>query len=160
MSCGTNYGYMKHLKLKDIPCDKCKLAHSEAAIKYKKNNYDKVVKQNNQSSNKYYYENNEKAKQIRKSWKLNNKDKVRSHWRKRHAIKMGLGHEFYTEQQVIDQHGTVCHICLKNIDLSLNRKDPMGFQIDHVIPLSKGGEDKLGNVKPSHAKCNQQKGSS
>jgi len=157
MSCGTNYGYMKHLKLKDVPCDLCKIAHNESATKYKQSNYEKVVKQNNQSSKKYYYENNEKARKIRNDWKKANLDKVRSNWRKRHSIKMGANHEPYTEKEVLGTYGNVCHICLKEIDLSLSRREPMGFQFDHVIPLAKGGDDNLNNVKPSHAICNQRK---
>ena len=157
MSCGTNYGYMKHLKLKDVPCDKCRSAHNQCAIKYKEKNYDKVLNQNNKSSSKYYYENNDKAKKNRKNWKKNNRDKVRSNSRKRHALKMGASHEPYTEEQVLKTYGNICHICLSEIDLSLNRRDPMGFQFDHVIPLAKNGNDNINNVKPSHAVCNQRK---
>jgi hypothetical protein len=33
-----------------------------------------------------------------------------------------------------------------------------GLQLDHVIPLTKGGSDELINVKPSHGICNLTKG--
>lgn len=35
----------------------------------------------------------------------------------------------------------------------------LGLQLDHVIPLSKGGTDLISNVFPSHGKCNLNKGS-
>lgn len=31
------------------------------------------------------------------------------------------------------------------------------FHIDHVIPLSKGGEHSYANVQVAHPKCNQEK---
>jgi 5-methylcytosine-specific restriction endonuclease McrA len=49
------------------------------------------------------------------------------------------------------------------IDLENSRKiGSLGWktslQVDHVIPISKGGSDTLENVRPSHAICNMQKG--
>jgi 5-methylcytosine-specific restriction endonuclease McrA len=89
-------------------------------------------------------------------------EKDRAFARKRRAIKRANGWEKYTEAQVLELHGTNCHICGNPIDLSLNRKIgnegwEMSLHIDHVIPISKGGPDKLSNVKPSHGKCNLKK---
>jgi 5-methylcytosine-specific restriction endonuclease McrA len=91
-----------------------------------------------------------------------NPHKVREFARKRRATKRANGWEKYTEAQVLDLHGAVCHICGDPIDLSLNRKIgtegwEMSLHIDHVIPISKGGPDTLANVKPSHGKCNLKK---
>jgi 5-methylcytosine-specific restriction endonuclease McrA len=36
----------------------------------------------------------------------------------------------------------------------------MGLQIDHIIPIARGGADKLENVKPAHGLCNIKKGAS
>lgn len=99
-----------------------------------------------------------KQKQHRKD----NPQKVREIARKRRATKRANGWEKYTEAQVLELHGAVCHICGDPIDLSLNRKIgtegwEMALHIDHVIPISKGGPDKLSNVKPSHGKCNLKK---
>jgi 5-methylcytosine-specific restriction endonuclease McrA len=89
-------------------------------------------------------------------------EKVRELARKRRATKRANGWERYTEAQVLELHGAVCHICGDPIDLSLNRKIgsegwEMSLHIDHVIPISKGGPDKLSNVKPSHGQCNLKK---
>jgi 5-methylcytosine-specific restriction endonuclease McrA len=43
-----------------------------------------------------------------------------------------------------------CHICGQAIDYSLPYSDPKCFVIDHVIPLAKGGEDALSNVRAAH----------
>jgi 5-methylcytosine-specific restriction endonuclease McrA len=34
---------------------------------------------------------------------------------------------------------------------------PLAFQIDHVIPLHKGGLDELSNIVAAHRKCNRDK---
>lgn len=50
----------------------------------------------------------------------------------------------------IAKQGGACHICGQAIDYNLRSPDPQSFVIDHVIPLSKGGEDALSNVKAAH----------
>lgn len=37
---------------------------------------------------------------------------------------------------------------------------PMGWEIDHVKPLSKGGSNKLGNLQALHQENNRRKGDS
>lgn len=44
----------------------------------------------------------------------------------------------------------VCGICGEDVD-------PMNFHIDHVIPLSRGGEHGYHNVQVAHPLCNQEK---
>ena len=43
-----------------------------------------------------------------------------------------------------------CHICGQAIDYKLHHLDPGAFVIDHVVPLTKGGEDALSNIKAAH----------
>lgn len=52
-----------------------------------------------------------------------------------------------------------CHICGAAIDYTLPHLDPKAFVIDHVIPLARGGEDALSNVKAAHRlrDCNSKK---
>jgi 5-methylcytosine-specific restriction endonuclease McrA len=64
--------------------------------------------------------------------------------------------------EVIRLYGENCHICFEQIDMKAPRKAGVtgwerGLQLDHVIPLSKGGPDTLENVKPSHGICNLKK---
>jgi 5-methylcytosine-specific restriction endonuclease McrA len=53
---------------------------------------------------------------------------------------------------ILAEHGMVCHICL---DVIASLSD---LQMDHVIPLSKGGPHAAENIRPSHALCNLRKG--
>lgn len=80
----------------------------------------------------------------------------------RTAKSYGVKTEKYTYAEVLNLYGTNCHICLEPIDLNTPRRAGIdgwenGLQIDHVIPMSKGGEDTLFNVRPSHGKCNIKK---
>lgn len=79
--------------------------------------------------------------------------------RDRRAAKALATIESFTEGDVLSTYGTDCHICNQPIDLSLPRTHSLGLHLDHVIPLARGGEHSLSNVKPAHARCNLSKGS-
>ena len=50
-----------------------------------------------------------------------------------------------------------CGICHEDIDYTLPHLDPMGYVVDHVIPLARGGADTLENKQPAHRTCNEAK---
>ncbi|WP_396427161.1 HNH endonuclease [Leifsonia sp. 1010] len=50
----------------------------------------------------------------------------------------------------IRKTGAACHLCGEAIDYTLPHTNPRSFVIDHLVPLSKGGEDALHNVKAAH----------
>lgn len=90
--------------------------------------------------------------------KLNPDAKRRSEARRRSTV-----YEKYTELQVIDIYGSVCHLCGKDIDMTAKRSPgkpgwELSLHLDHVIPISKGGTDTLENVRPAHGICNIKKG--
>lgn len=81
---------------------------------------------------------------------------------RKRAIKFGVDTEWYSPQQVLELYGTDCHICNKPIDLNAPRQCgkegwELGLQIDHVMPLSKGGTDTIDNLRPAHGYCNNTK---
>ena len=53
-----------------------------------------------------------------------------------------------------------CGICHHSIDTTLNYPDPKSFSVDHIIPLSKGGSERIENLQPAHLACNLAKGNS
>jgi 5-methylcytosine-specific restriction endonuclease McrA len=74
-------------------------------------------------------------------------------------ILKGAKQEPYTYKDVLEKYGSICHLCEKPIDLSAPRGTGLdgweqGLQVDHVIALSRGGDDTLANVRPAHGKCN------
>ena len=87
------------------------------------------------------------------------KDRGRGH----REVKDGAIQIPFSTQEVLDKYGSICHICSLEIDLNAPRRVGIegweeGLQIDHVVPISKYGDDILSNVRPSHGKCNIRKG--
>lgn len=117
----------------------------------------------------YYLRNKEKIAQYREdnkerivAWRKATPELSRMNYYKRRARKHAVATERYTIQQILDLHGTDCHICKEPIDFDAPRTGrkkgyERGLQLDHVIPLAKGGTDLMENVKPAHAKCNIEK---
>ncbi|WP_371674455.1 HNH endonuclease [Streptomyces sp. NBC_00289] len=52
-----------------------------------------------------------------------------------------------------------CWLCGHNIDPRLDPRHPMSWTLDHLVPLSRGG-DLLdpANARPAHRRCNSSKG--
>ena len=51
-----------------------------------------------------------------------------------------------------------CHLCGEEINYNaVSHLDPLAFEIDHIIPLAKGGLDVLENLAASHRRCNRAK---
>ncbi len=55
--------------------------------------------------------------------------------------------------------GRPCHICGRAIDYSLPAGHPMSFEVDEIVPVSKGGSPiDRSNVAPAHRICNERRG--
>ena len=59
---------------------------------------------------------------------------------------------------VYERDGWVCQLCGEPVDPDLKGPDPMCASIDHVVPLSHGGDHSMGNVQLTHLGCNSAKG--
>ena len=55
--------------------------------------------------------------------------------------------------------GRPCALCGLAIDYSLPAGDPMSFEVDEIVPVSRGGSPyDYANLQPAHRICNQRKG--
>lgn len=63
-----------------------------------------------------------------------------------------------TRAWVLDTY-THCWLCLHPVDLTLPGTHPDGPSVDHVVPLSKGGDPlDRGNLRLAHLRCNSSRG--
>lgn len=59
------------------------------------------------------------------------------------------------------KEGAPCHLCGRPIDYTLPASDPWSFQLDHIVPIARGGAVyDPENVAPAHRICNARKGKS
>jgi len=64
----------------------------------------------------------------------------------------------YDKREIAIRDGWLCHICAGSIAPHLwGAIDPGAPNIDHVIPISRGGSDTADNVRLAHALCNNRK---
>ena len=78
--------------------------------------------------------------------------------RRRRAVRALRTSEPYTSAQVYARDKGRCGLCGKPVrKTSKRRGDPNGPSIDHILPLSKGGNDVLANVQLAHLGCNAKK---
>lgn len=50
------------------------------------------------------------------------------------------------------------HRCRLQIDRALSGRDAMGPTLDHLVPISQGGEHSYANVRAAHRRCNSRRG--
>jgi len=78
-----------------------------------------------------------------------------SDWRRKEFYRSG---DKITRQGVLDRTGYRCHLCKKRVRLNGNPNHALYFQVDHIIPRSKGGTHTWDNVATCCRSCNGKKG--
>lgn len=114
--------------------------------KYVEKNFDKI-----QDYNKTWRDRN---KNYRKSWNLKNRDKVRIYKYNRRKYEKDLTVEKIEktyQNNLINYLVLTCELCNKPIGCE---KD----NLEHLVPLSRGGTNNQHNLAVSHMKCNLRKG--
>ena len=79
-------------------------------------------------------------------------------YHRRRALKKGATVENFTPDEVYERDGWTCGLCSEPVDSHLKWPDPMSVSLDHVIPLSRGGEHSRANTQCAHLSCNVRKG--
>lgn len=86
-----------------------------------------------------------------RAWQRANPDKCRDKKVRRRAHKMAVYVEPVSRTVVFQSDGGRCHVCHKKVD-------PKTWHLDHLIPLSLGGEHSYRNVAVACPKCNLRRG--
>jgi 5-methylcytosine-specific restriction endonuclease McrA len=103
----------------------------------------------------YNIRNRERKSAQTRAWRAKNPDRSRENamraWYKRWARFKAVEHEDLDRWDIYERDGARCYLCGEDI----HRKD---FELDHIIPLAKGGGHIRGNVAATHKSCNRSKG--
>jgi 5-methylcytosine-specific restriction endonuclease McrA len=74
------------------------------------------------------------------------------------ALKLAATIEDFGYEEIFERDGWRCGICGERIDKTVVHPDRRSASLDHVVPLSKGGEHSRANVQAAHLGCNSTKG--
>lgn len=74
------------------------------------------------------------------------------------AKRFGRSWERIVPSEVFERDGWACGICGGAVDKFLAWPHPLSASLDHVLPLSRGGNHTHDNVQCSHLSCNSKKG--
>lgn len=131
------------------PTKRWRSLNKENERKTKKEWYLKNRDQELQRAKNWHRNNSVKSRQLHKEWRENNRDKVRLQNQTRRSRRHNAAGLCTLEQlrARIDFYGGKCAYCRINLY----------SDIDHVIPLSKGGSNWPANLRPSCQTCNSSK---
>lgn len=85
-------------------------------------------------------------------------ERYRSKCRRRRTLKLGGIGERYTLAEIAERDRYRCGLCRRRVDMTKRVPDLMAPVIDHMVPLSLGGDDTRANVWLAHYTCNSTKG--
>lgn len=102
----------------------------------------------------WYLANNDRLRAAARNWAQSHRDLVTEARSRRRAWKMAAEYERIDFEAIYERDCGCCWICSDTVDLNLQYPHPLSRSLDHVIPLSKGGSHRLGNVALAHLRCN------
>ncbi|NIM21237.1 MAG: hypothetical protein GTN64_02265 [Candidatus Latescibacteria bacterium] len=102
----------------------------------------------------WWEKNKQKARESNKKWAQANRLKKREYCRAYQARKKGAVVEAIDREVVFRRSGGRCQICGNFLD----KNGRNGWHLDHIVPLSAGGEHSMRNVQALCPVCNLSKG--
>lgn len=90
-------------------------------------------------------------------WRLKHPDTVRDQSRRSRARRVAALVVPYRGGEIFERDGWWCQLCERPIDPRQPRNHPWSRSLDHILPLTLGGDDAPWNVWPAHLRCNIQK---
>jgi 5-methylcytosine-specific restriction endonuclease McrA len=160
-SCNANLAiteFYKHATTKDRLMNVCKKCHNARCRVIERNNpqrraeYFKVYYQKNpermrERSKKYKSNNPLLVAETYRNWRINNPDKDKARVMRRRARKESVASYKVTKKEFAALYAKPCAYCGSTTKIC----------IDHVVPLSRGGTNGIGNYLPACLSCNSSK---
>ena len=78
--------------------------------------------------------------------------------RARRLVLNALPWDGVTDWAILERDRWICGICHDPIDQALTYPHPDSRSVDHIVPLSRGGDDTQWNKRAAHLGCNQARG--
>lgn len=152
--CGKDFTYHKKGSERLYCSESCvRTAKLDVRDRWAARNQEKVTAMRK----RYRRDNREKVSAYNARHRENNRSLYTSYAASRRAKIKGRMVEFVDKEVLLERDGWTCHICKGEIPKGLDRYHPLFPHIDHIVPLSKGGEHSYENTAPAHASCNIQK---
>lgn len=85
------------------------------------------------------------------------RSKQRGYQVKRKRLLDGAKQEFYLRGDIFARDNWTCQLCEEAIDPDLKWPEARSASIDHILPVSLGGDDTAANVQAAHLRCNTSK---
>ena len=122
-----------------------------AAMKaYRESNRERVL-----AAKKAYREaNRDKIAEDARAYRKANRHIVYAADLRRRRLLADALQETYRREDIFERDAWMCGICGRAIDPQLRFPDPWSSSIDHIVPVSRGGNDTRANVQAAHLKCN------
>lgn len=76
---------------------------------------------------------------------------------RRRAAKLGATVEKFTPAEIFERDRWKCGVCARKVRTDLAYPDPKSASLDHIVPLSEGGEHSRANARLAHLDCNVQR---
>jgi 5-methylcytosine-specific restriction endonuclease McrA len=95
----------------------------------------------------------ERRREVASASQRRHREAARARWQRYQARKRDAFVEDVNPLIVFERDEGRCGICGEPVDQGR-------FEVDHVIPLARGGEHSYANTQPAHPLCNQRKGTS
>lgn len=132
--------------------------HSDWYREYYKEYYLKNQEEIKAWSKGYYLANREQKLEYQRKYSSENPEVAEAARLRYETRKLRAWKEDVFKDVLLERDGWTCHICKGEIPKGLDRYHPLFPHIEHIVPLSKGGEHSYENTAPAHASCNIQKG--
>lgn len=74
------------------------------------------------------------------------------------ARKYGTKLETVEARRVFERDRWICQLCGRKINRMVSAPHPMSASLDHILPISRGGDHTYANTQLAHLRCNIAKG--
>lgn len=161
-----------HIDLRHVSSERCKSCGREKALEYSRRlGVKERTPPQADYQQQYYARNKEKRKAESQAWYQANAERVlgrvkvyasehreqtrrlgRKSRAKRRAIEKAVFVEVVDPLTVFARDEGICGICVTPVQFDSS------WEVDHIVPISKGGKHAYANVQLAHRKCNRAKG--